>query len=56
MSFGSSVVLTFCDILSQSQPDIAHLVYFDHLYATINLLAKLEKGCVKGTGTFLPIG
>ena len=53
-----SVVLAYCDILSQSQSDIAHLFYFDNLFTTINLLAELEKRCVKGSGRILynPLG
>lgn len=51
MGLGPSVVLTYCDILSQSQPDIAHRLYFDNLFTTINLLAELEERRLKGTGT-----
>ena len=34
------LVAEYCNILSQSQPDLVHLLYFDNLFTTINLLAK----------------
>ena len=53
MGLGQIVVLTYWDILLQSKSDFAHFLYFDSLFKTINLLAELEKGCVKGTGTII---
>ena len=38
MSLSPSVVLTYYDILSQSQPDVAQLLYFDNLFTTIILI------------------